>query len=326
MCFTAVFVDYRWIKRFAWLGYGVALLLNAAVVVMGIAAKGAQRWLKLGPIQFQPSELLKFFVIIVCASYISNNHSRMKEFRYGILPFILILAPAAVLLVLQSHLSATIIVCLLVFSMMLLGGSSLAWLGGGAGLAAGAAFAVLNLPFVKELPLFKEKLPHIFQRLAIWEDPVAMIADKATRDAAWQPAQSLFAISSGGFWGLGIGKSNQKHGFLPEPQNDYVFAILCEELGFFGAVGVILLFAAFAYRGFRIAANSPNRFCSLVVMGLTLQVSLQAILNIAVVTNTLPSTGISLPFFSYGGTSLVILMVEMGVILSISRYSYIERG
>ena len=326
MCFTAVFVDYRWIKRFAWLGYGVALLLNAAVVVMGIAAKGAQRWLKLGPIQFQPSELLKFFVIIVCASYISNNHSRMKEFRYGILPFILILAPAAVLLVLQSHLSATIIVCLLVFSMMLLGGSSLAWLGGGAGLAAGAAFAVLNLPFVKELPLFKEKLPHIFQRLAIWEDPVAMIADKATRDAAWQPAQSLFAISSGGFWGLGIGKSNQKHGFLPEPQNDYVFAILCEELGFFGAVGVILLFAAFAYRGFRIAANSPNRFCSLVVMGLTLQVSLQAILNIAVVTNAIPSTGISLPFFSYGGTSLVILMVEMGVILSISRYSYIERG
>ena len=326
MCFTAVFVDYRWIKRFAWLGYGVALLLNAAVVVMGIANNGAQRWLKLGPIQFQPSELLKFFVIIVCASYISNNHSRMKEFRYGILPFILILAPAAGLLVLQSHLSATIIVCLLVFSMMLLGGSSLAWLGGAAGLAAGAAFAVLKLPFVQELPLFKENLSHIFQRLAIWEDPVAMIANKATRDAAWQPAQSLFAISSGGFWGLGIGKSNQKHGFLPEPQNDYVFAILCEELGFFGAVGVILLFAAFAYRGFRIAANSPNRFCSLVVMGLTLQVSLQAILNIAVVTNTLPSTGISLPFFSYGGTSLVILMVEMGVILSISRYSYIERG
>ena len=172
----------------------------------------------------------------------------------------------------------------------------------------------------------KEKLSHIFQRLAIWEDPVAMIADSNTRDAAWQPAQSLFAISSGGFWGLGIGKSNQKHGFLPEPQNDYVFAILCEELGFFGAVGVILLFAAFAYRGFRIAANSPNRFCSLVVMGLTLQVAIQVILNIAVVTNTLPSTGISLPFFSYGGTSLVILMVEMGVILSISRYSYIERG
>ena len=327
MCFTAVVVDYRWIKRFAWLGYGVSLLLNAAVVVIGVANNGAQRWIKIGPIQFQPSELLKFFVIILCASYISNNHSRMKSFRYGVLPFILILAPAAGLLVLQSHLSATIIVCLLVFSMMLLGGArALHGLGGAAGVGAAAAFAVLKLPFVQELPLFKEKLSHIFQRLAIWEDPVAMIADKATRDAAWQPAQSLFAISSGGFWGLGIGKSNQKHGFLPEPQNDYVFAILCEELGFFGAVGVILLFAAFAYRGFRIAANSPNRFCSLVVMGLTLQVALQAILNIAVVTNTLPSTGISLPFFSYGGTSLVILMVEMGVILSISRYSYIERG
>lgn len=122
MCFTAVVVDYRWIKRFAWLGYGVSLLLNAAVVVIGVANNGAQRWIKIGPIQFQPSELLKFFVIIVCASYISNNHSRMKSFRYGVLPFILILAPAAGLLVLQSHLSATIIVCLLVFSMMLLGG------------------------------------------------------------------------------------------------------------------------------------------------------------------------------------------------------------
>ena len=319
MCFTAVFVDYRWIKRFAWLGYGVALLLNAAVVVMGIAAKGAQRWLKLGPIQFQPSELLKFFVIIVCASYISNNHSRMKEFRYGILPFILILAPAAVLLVLQSHLSATIIVCLLVFSMMLLGGSSLAWLGGGAGLAAGAAFAVLKLPFVKELPLFKEKLSHIFQRLAIWEDPVAMIADKATRDAAWQPAQSLFAISSGGFWGLGIGKSNQKHGFLPEPQNDFIFSILCEELGFIGAALVVALFLLLLLRGMSIAVRARDKFGALLVVGFVVQVTLQAILNMAVVTNTIPNTGISLPFFSSGGTSLLMLLGEMGIVLSVSR-------
>lgn len=202
MCFTAVVVDYRWIKRFAWLGYGVSLLLNAAVVVIGVANNGAQRWIKIGPIQFQPSELLKFFVIIVCASYISNNHSRMKSFRYGVLPFILILAPAAGLLVLQSHLSATIIVCLLVFSMMLLGGSSLAWLGGAAGVGAAAAFAVLKLPFVQELPLFKEKLSHIFQRLAIWEDPVAMIADKATRDAAWQPRSrcSPFPRAASGDW------------------------------------------------------------------------------------------------------------------------------
>ena len=155
---------------------------------------------------------------------------------------------------------------------------------------------------------------------------MGMLSNPETRDAAWQPAQSLFAISSGGFWGLGIGKSNQKHGFLPEPQNDYVFAILCEELGFFGAVGVILLFFAFAYRGFRIASRCPNRFCSLVVMGLTLKVSIQAMLNIAVVSNVLPSTGISLPFFSYGGTALIMLMGEMGIILSMSRYSYMERG
>ena len=325
MC-AVILVDYRLIKRFAWLGYGFALLLNAAVVVMGIANNGAQRWIKIGSLQFQPSELLKFFIIIVCASYISNNQSRMKSFKYGVLPFILILAPAAGLLVLQSHLSATIIVTALVFCMMFVGGGNLAWLGGAVGAGAAAVFAVLNLPFIRDIPFIQEKLPHIFNRLDIWADPVGMLSNPETRDAAWQPAQSLFAISSGGFWGLGIGKSNQKHGFLPEPQNDYVFAILCEELGFFGAVGVILLFFAFAYRGFRIASRCPNRFCSLVVMGLTLKVSIQAMLNIAVVSNVLPSTGISLPFFSYGGTALIMLMGEMGIILSMSRYSYMERG
>ena len=147
-----------------------------------------------------------------------------------------------------------------------------------------------------------------------------------TGGKGWQPAQSLYAISSGGFWGLGLGRSNQKHGFLPEPQNDYIFAILCEELGFFGVICVIALFAVFAWRGYYIAKNAPNRFCSALTLGIVSQVVIQVILNLAVVTNTIPSTGISLPFFSYGGTSLMILLAEMGIVLSISRYSYIEQG
>ena len=138
----------------------------------------------------------------------------------------------------------------------------------------------------------------------------------------WQPVQSLYAISAGGFWGVGIGRSVQKHGYLPEPYNDYIFAILCEETGFFGAMAVIILFGIFAFLGYRIALRSKDRFASLLVFGIVSHVVLQVILNLAVVTNTIPSTGISLPFFSYGGTSLIILLLEMGVILAISRFSY----
>ena len=221
----------------------------------------------------------------------------------------------------QSHLSATIIILLLMIIMMWLSGLKGFYFGAvlGAGSVVGAFFLTVGRGILAKI------VPHAITRLDIWEDPFKYMSFESG-GAGWQPAQSLYAISSGGFWGLGLGQSNQKHGYLPEPQNDYIFAILSEELGFFGVICVIALFGVLAYRGYHISKNSPNRFCSLLSMGITAQVIVQVLLNLAVVTNTFPSTGISLPFFSYGGTSLIILLAEMGIVLSVSRYSFIEQG
>lgn len=322
MAFVAKVVDYRWLKKWALVGYAISVVLNLIVPFIGTKKNGSTRWLEFGFINFQPSELLKFFIILVLAAYVSDNYSKIRTFKSGVLPFFIFGSIAAFSIIIQKHLSATIIVCLLVLVMMYLSGTKGVWVGGAFGaLGAGALFI---LTIGKEF--LQNKLPHAAERLLVWEDPFKYMKDAATGDAGWQPAQSLYAIVSGGFWGLGLGNSNEKHGYLPEPQNDYIFAILCEELGFFGALVVIGLFVAFAWRGFKIAKNAPNRFTSLLVMGLVMQIILQVMLNIAVVTNSIPSTGISLPFFSYGGTSLIILLAEMGIILSISRYSYLEKG
>lgn len=322
MAFVAKIVDYRWLKKWSLVGYFITLAINFLVPIYGYAAGGATRWLNLGFISFQPSELMKFFVILVLAAYVSDNHSQIHTFRKGVLPFIMFGAPAAFSIIFQQHLSATIIICFLVLTMMYLSGTRGIWVGGALGtIAAGATFFLtIGRGIIEKL------VPHAMERLLVWDDPFAYMKHAASQDAGWQPAQSLYAIASGGFWGLGLGKSHEKQLYLPEPQNDYIFAILCEELGFFGAIFVIGLFVAFAWRGFKIAKNAPNRFTSLLVMGLVMQVILQVILNIAVVTNSIPSTGISLPFFSYGGTSLILLLAEMGIILSISRYSYLEKG
>lgn len=321
LALTAKFLDYRLVKNFSYLGYAVTLGLNYLVPFFGETRGGATRWFVIFGVQFQPSELLKFFLVLALATYISNHNSEMRSLRRGILPLALITAPAAVATMAQSHLSATIIILLIMFVMMWLSGTKGSYLGIVAGAAAvgGAFFLTIGKDLLAKV------VPQAFKRLEVWRDPFSYMSD-ASGGKGWQPAQSLYAISSGGFWGLGLGQSNQKHGYLPEPQNDYIFAILCEELGFFGAMAVIVLFCVFAARGYHIAKNAPNRFCSLTVMGITAQVVIQVILNLAVVTNSIPSTGISLPFFSYGGTSLLILLFEMGIVLSISRYSYIEQG
>ena len=321
MILTAKLLDYRLIRNFAYLGYAVTLGLNYLVPFFGEERGGARRWFVIFGVQFQPSELLKLFLVIALATYISNHHSEMRSFTKGILPIFLITLPAAIATFAQHHISATIIIFLIMFVMMWLSGTKGFYLGlvAGIGITAGTFFLTAGRGIVEKI------MPHAYNRLEVWSDPFSYMSD-ATGGKGWQPAQSLYAISSGGFWGLGLGQSNQKHGYLPEPQNDYIFAILCEELGFFGVIAVITLFCVFAWRGYHIAKNSPNRFCSLVVMGITAQVIIQVMLNLAVVTNSIPSTGISLPFFSYGGTSLLILLFGMGIILSISRYSYIEQG
>ncbi len=309
------------VQKFAFWIYLAALALNAAVPFAGVSLGGAKRWIVILGIQFQPSEFLKFALVLICVRHIVRNQDRLHTFRYGVLPFALYGGAAIAMTLAQSHLSATIINCLIVYAMMWLGGTGAKFLGGVAAAAIAAATAVLT--FGKGL--IEKIVPHALTRLEIWHDPFSFMSYESG-GKGWQPAQSLYAISSGGFWGLGLGQSNQKHGYLPEPYNDYIFAILCEEMGFFGAVLVIGLFAAFAWRGFHIATHSQDKFSSLLVMGITAHVIVQVVLNIAVVTNTIPSTGISLPFFSYGGTSLIILLCEMGLILAVSRYSYTEKG
>ena len=277
--------------------------------------------LTIGGIQFQPSEFLKFALVLVCATHVVRNRDRMHTVRYGVLPFGAYLLMAVSTTLLQSHLSATIICCIIVYVMMWLGGTGAKFLGavGAAIVAAGASLIMWGREIIEKV------VPHALTRLDVWEDPFSFMSN-ASGGKGWQPAQSLYAISSGGFWGLGLGQSNQKHGYLPEPYNDYIFAIICEEMGFFGAVLIIGLFAAFAWRGFHIATHSQDKFSSLLVMGIIAHVIIQVILNICVVTNTIPSTGISLPFFSYGGTSLIILLCEMGLVLAVSRYSYTEKA
>lgn len=322
MVAVAKFVKYDWLRRWARMGFFAALGLNIIVPVYGYASHGATRWIQIGSFNLQPSELMKFFIILWLSVYISKNYGRMNGFRRGILPFMIYGGAAAAAIVFQRHLSATLIILMLVVSMMFLSGLKSKWFI--------VAIVVLLIVAILIVGVFgdylMENFAHSLVRVKVWQNPFEYMKDAETGDAGWQPAQSLYAIASGGFWGLGLGRSNQKHGYLPEPQNDYIFAILCEELGFFGALIVIGLFIAFAWRGFHIAKNAPTKFTQLLVMGIIIQVCLQVILNIAVVTNTIPSTGITLPFFSYGGTSLTILLAEMGIILSISRYSYTEKG
>ncbi len=314
-------VYYGFIKQWAYVFYIAVLAFNYAVPFAGITRNGATRWINLMGMEFQPSELLKFALVLALATYISNNASEMKSFKKGVLPIMLFTAPACLATMLQSHMSATIILFLLAAMMLWLSGTKSSYFGIVVGVVGvlGAFFLTIG----KEI-LYRF-VPQVATRMQIWEDPFAYMSWE-TGGKGWQPAQSLYAISSGGFWGLGLGQSNQKHGYLPEPYNDYIFAILAEELGFFGVICVITLFAILAYRGYKISQNATNRFCALLSMGITSQIVIQVILNLAVVTNSMPSTGISLPFFSYGGSSLMILLAEMGILLSISRYTFAEQG
>ena len=211
---------------------------------------------------------------------------------------------------LEPHLSATVLVLAIGVVLMVVGGLSIKYIIGGAGfVAAGGIIFVIS-----------GAISYVADRLNYWIDPWSDAQGKG-----FQTIQSLLAIGSGGVLGRGIGQSRQKYLYLPEPHNDFIFSIVCEELGLIGAAVIILLFCLLVWRGFTIAMRSNDKFGSLLALGLTFQVGLQAMLNIWVVTNTMPNTGISLPFFSYGGTSLVILLAEMGVILSVSRDANLEK-
>lgn len=309
--FAVSTVDYHYFHKWAVPILGVSFFLLLLVLVMP-PINGVHRWIQLGSFSFQASEITKFAIVLSFSHFINLNFHRMNTFKYGILPYLIILVPTLILLALEPHISCCAIVVLLAAGMLFVGGVQLKWFGMVLG---GIASALLYLV------LFTDKLTYANDRIAGWLDPFSPAAGVDT----WQTRQGLYAIGSGGLFGLGLGNSRQKYLYIPEPQNDFIFAVVCEELGFIGAVIILLLFALLVWRGMVISIRAKDKFGSLLGIGLTAQVGLQVLLNIAVVTNTIPNTGISLPFFSYGGTSLMMLLAQMGIVLAISRSSRIEK-
>ena len=309
--------DYHHLHKFAFPLFFVTLGLLAAVKVLAGTSiapilNGANRWLYIGPINFQPSEVAKFTLVLIFAHLISINYHKMGTFRYGVLPYLIILLMIAGLILVENHVSATLIVLAIAAVMLFIGGVKLRWFAVAGGLAGAGILYLL---------LYSDKFSYALERIKGWLDPF----NPPTGVDTWQTQQSLMAIGSGQALGLGLGQSRQKYLYLPEPQNDFIFAIVCEELGFVGALVIILLFALLIWRGIVVSLNAQDKFGTMLGIGITAQVGIQVILNIMVVTNTIPNTGISLPFFSYGGTSLVILLCEMGVLLSVSRSSSLDK-
>ncbi len=292
-------IDYRIYTKFAKIAYIGSLIILLIVPIIGSSTKGATRWLDLGFVRFQPSEIAKIALIIFYAAWLTKNKDKLKTLKTGfIIPF-LYLAPIALILVfLQNHLSVTIIIVLVISIMMIMAGTKLRYFVtlGSAGVVGGAGLLFVLAKFTDSGAF---RLSRITTFLNPWND---------IKGDGWQIVQSLYAIGSGGLFGAGLGESKQKFLYIPEPHNDFIFSVLAEELGFIGCAVVIILFAIFIWRGLLIAMRAPDMFGSLVAVGITSLIGLQAIMNIAVVTSSIPNTGIPLPFFSYGGTSLVILL------------------
>ena len=306
-------INYERFRAVSKLLLGFSVLLLVAVLVPGIGVgrvtHGAQRWIRsIGPIpQFQPSEIAKVGVILFFADSISKKKDKMRTFRYGILPYGAILAIIGYLMYKEPHLSGLVLILGIGAVMMFVGGIQPIWVGAGLGVGAVGVWAYLT-----------GKISYNSSRIMIWRDPLNTDPE-LMRGAGYQIRQSLLAIGSGGLLGVGLGRSRQKFLYLPEEHNDFIFAIICEELGLIGATLIMAIYALLILRGYWIALHARDRFGALLAVGVTTQVALQVFLNIAVVTNLVPNTGISLPFFSYGGTALAIQLAEMGVVLSVSR-------
>ena len=288
--------------RFAWPLYGISIVLLLSVLVVGESVNGARRWINVAGIRFQPSEIAKFTLIVLFARLTRGFGTDAKKFRYGVLGFGAALLGILVPLALEKHLSAIMLMGMVAVVMMFVAGTHPKWLLLGA--AAAAAFVLVYITF----------MGYAGDRVTAWLHP-----EEDPGDTGYQILQSLYAIGSGGLFGLGFGKSRQKYLYLPFQYNDYIFAVVCEELGLVGALMIIALFAALILRGYWIALKASDRFSTVLAAGLVTLIAVQTILNLGVVTNLLPSTGIALPFFSYGGTALAVNLGEMGVVLSISR-------
>lgn len=289
--------------RLAWPMYGASIVLLLLVLAAGQEVNGARRWITIAGIQFQPSEVAKFTMIVLFARLTRRFGPEAKKFRFGVLGFGTALLGILVPLALEKHLSAILLMGMVAVVMMFVAGTNPKWLLAGAAVAA--VFVIVYIRF----------MGYAGDRVTAWLHPEA-----DPGDTGYQILQSLYAIGSGGVFGLGFGKSRQKYLYLPFQYNDYIFAICCEELGLLGALAIIALFAAMIFRGYWIALHGADRFSTVLASGLVTLIAVQTLLNLCVVTNLLPSTGIALPFFSYGGTALAVNLGEMGIVLQISRY------
>lgn len=309
-------VDYRIYKKLYWPIYwgSVGILLLVLIPGLGYSAGGATRWINLGFTQFQPSELTKVGMIIFYAGYLTDHKEELRSFTKGFIkPLVFLLPPVGIALLVQNHLSVGIVMTAITFVMMLMAGCRLlhfvltgAVVGGMGAVALGTFLATAG----EKAADANFRIGRILNYMDPWQDPTG---------TGWQTIQSLYAIGSGGLFGVGLGESKQKYLYVSEPQNDFIFSILAEELGFIGCTVVIILFALFIWRGIIIAMKAPNMFGSLLATGITTLVMIQVVINIGVVTNTIPNTGMSLPFFSAGGTALVILLGMCGILLNISK-------
>ncbi|MBO5019448.1 MAG: putative lipid II flippase FtsW [Clostridia bacterium] len=304
-------IDYHYWRKFAPAIYIISILMLLALLIFPPMVSGmdVKRWMVIGSFSFQPSEIAKFSIILFFSSLIATNHKQINK-PIVLIVLLSLLCLVCVLIIAEPHLSATVLAFCIGIVLIVVGGLAKKYIVAG-GILAGLGALVF---------IFSDSISYVADRLQYWRDPWSDATGKG-----FQTIQSLLAIGSGGILGRGIGQSRQKYLYLPEPHNDFIFSIVCEELGLIGAMFVILLFCLLIWRGFKIAMNASDKFGALLAIGLTFQVGLQAMLNIWVVTNTIPNTGISLPFFSYGGTSLLILLAEMGLVLSVSRGASIEK-
>lgn len=304
------YMDYEMLRTIGrpLLIISIVLLIAVLEPHLGIMRNNARRWLRIFSVEFQPSEIAKLAVIVDFSASISVKKNRMATVRNGVVPYFGVIAIMFLLLWKEPHLSGAILICAVGAILVFIGGVRLRWVAAVLLVIAGGAALLLS-----------GAVSYGQSRIAMWKDPFI-----DAKGAGYQLSQSLIAIGSGGMFGLGFGKSRQKFLFLPEVQNDFIFSIIAEEMGLLGAALILLLFALFVMQGYQIALRAKDRFGTLLCVGIISQVALQTFLNIAVVTGAIPTTGVSLPFFSYGGTALMMQLFEMGIVLSVSRQSKSE--
>lgn len=312
MCLMSFF-NYNKLHRIAPIVLAISYIALLVVLVLP-SDSGVKRWIPLGMFNIQPSEVAKFALILFFAHWASKYYNKMQIARYSVLPGVIVFGTTALLLFLEPHYSGIVIIAILTVLMLYIGGMKTKYLFIG-------FFIMVGLVLILAMT---GGLSYAMSRMDGWGQAL-VYTDEEMWQTTWQTRNSLYAIGSGGLWGLGLGQSRQKYLYLPEPQNDFIFAIVVEELGFIGATIILLIFALLVWRGITLSLRAKDKFGKLLGIGLTSQIGIQVVLNILVITDWLPNTGISLPFFSYGGSSLIMLLAQMGIVLSISRTANIER-